>query len=62
MSDRARLEKAIRDAEAELEAAKTLTAVKVAAKRLMRVRAELKELEEVRPPRSDRRRDRSLRS
>ena len=45
MSDSARLEKAVRDAEAELDAAKTLTAVKAAAKKLQRAKAELKELE-----------------
>jgi hypothetical protein len=45
MSDRARLEKALADAEAELDAATTLTAVKAAAKRLQRAKAELKELE-----------------
>jgi hypothetical protein len=45
MSDRARLEKAVRDAEAELDAAKTLTAVKTAAKKLQRAKAELKRLE-----------------
>jgi hypothetical protein len=46
MSDRAHLEKAVADAEAELDAAKTLTAVKAAAKKLQRAEAELKELEE----------------
>jgi hypothetical protein len=46
MSDRARLEKAVADAEAELDAAKTLTAVKAAAKKLQGAEAELKELEE----------------
>jgi hypothetical protein len=45
MTDRARLEKAIRDVERELEAAKTFTAVKAAAKRLQRIRRELGELE-----------------
>jgi hypothetical protein len=50
MTDRARLEKAVRDAEAELDAATTLTAVKAAAKRLQRAKAELKELEEAERP------------
>jgi len=44
-TEKARLEKAVRDAEAELDAAKTFTAVKAAAKRLQRAKAELKELE-----------------
>jgi hypothetical protein len=59
MSDRARLEKAIRDAEAELDAATTLTAVRAAAKRLQRARSELREAEaeEAKPP-ARRRRDR----
>jgi hypothetical protein len=43
--ERARLEKALRDAEAELDAARTLTAVKAAAKKVQRAKAELKELE-----------------
>jgi hypothetical protein len=43
MSDCARLEKAV--AQAELDAAKTLTAVKAAAKKLQRAKAELRELE-----------------
>jgi hypothetical protein len=45
MTTRAQLQKAVADAEAELEAAKTLTAVKAAAKKLQRAKAELKELE-----------------
>jgi ribosomal protein L5 len=56
MSDRARLETAVRDAEAELDAAKTFTAVKEAAKRLQRAKAELKELEGQAPVRSKGRR------
>jgi hypothetical protein len=44
MTDRARLEKAVRDA------ATTLTAVKAAGKRLQRAKAELKELEEAERP------------
>jgi hypothetical protein len=54
MSDRPRLEKAVGEAEAELDAAKTLTAVKAAASKLQRAKAELKELEgkeSVRPKR-----------
>jgi hypothetical protein len=54
MSDRARLEKALADAEAELDTAKTLTAVKAAAKKLQRAKAELKELEAQAPGRSKR--------
>jgi hypothetical protein len=50
MSDRARLEKALADAETELDAATTLTAVKAAAKRLQRAKAELKELEAAERP------------
>jgi hypothetical protein len=46
----AQLEKAIRDAEAELDAATTLTAMKAAAKRLQRAKAELKELEAAERP------------
>jgi hypothetical protein len=45
MTNRARLEKALRDAEGELDAARTFTAVKAAAKRLQRIRQELGELE-----------------
>jgi hypothetical protein len=44
------LQKALRDADAELEAAKTLTAVKAAAKKVMRAKAELKELEAAERP------------
>ena len=40
--DRAYWQKALRKAEAELEAAKTLTAVKAAAKKLQHAKAELK--------------------
>jgi hypothetical protein len=50
MTERARLEKAVRDAEAELDAAKTLTAVKSAAKKLQRAKAELKEFETAERP------------
>jgi hypothetical protein len=53
--------KALREAEGELEGAKTLTAVKAAAKRLMRAKAELRELEaEERPERQPRRSRRPL--
>jgi hypothetical protein len=38
-------QKALRDAEAELDAATTLTSVKTAAKKLQRAKAELKQLE-----------------
>jgi hypothetical protein len=55
MTDRARLEKAVRDAEAELDAATTLTAVKAAAKRLQRAKAELRELEAADPKRAPKR-------
>jgi hypothetical protein len=58
MSDRARLETAVRDAEAELDAAKTLTAVRAAAKRLQRAKAELREAEAESKPPARRRRDR----
>jgi hypothetical protein len=50
ITEHARLEEAIRDAEAELEAAKTLSEVRAAAKRLQRVKAELKEFEEAERP------------
>jgi hypothetical protein len=43
--DRTRLEMAIRDADAEFDAATALTAVKATAKKLQRAEAELKELE-----------------
>jgi hypothetical protein len=43
--DRAYWTKAIREAEQELEAATTLTAVNAAAKKLQRAKAELKALE-----------------
>jgi hypothetical protein len=57
MTTRAQLEKAVADAEAELDAAKTLTAVKAAAKKLQRAKAELRELEAVeRPPKGKARR------
>jgi len=49
--ERARLQKELRDAEAELDAAKTLTAVKAAASKLQRAKAELKELEAAEPKR-----------
>jgi hypothetical protein len=39
--------KALKDAEAELEAARTRTAVNAAAKKLQRAKAELKALEDV---------------
>jgi hypothetical protein len=42
--------KALREAEHELEAATTLTAVKAAAKKLQRAKAELKELERAERP------------
>jgi hypothetical protein len=45
MDNRAYREKALREAEAELEAASKPTEVKTAAKKLQRARAELKELE-----------------
>jgi hypothetical protein len=44
MTERARIEEAIRDAEAELEAATEGTEVDAAAKRLQRAKAELKAL------------------
>jgi hypothetical protein len=50
MTTRAQLEKAVRDAEAELDAATTLTAVKAAAKKLQRAKAELKELKAAERP------------
>jgi hypothetical protein len=46
MTDRARLEKALRKAEGELEAARKPTEVKPAAARLQRAKAELKALEQ----------------
>jgi hypothetical protein len=55
MPTRAELQKAVAEAEAELEAAKTLTAVKAAAKKLQRAKAELKELEDVPTERPKRR-------
>jgi hypothetical protein len=51
MTTRAQLEKAIADAEREVDAAKTLTAVKAGAKKLQRAKAELKELEAAEPKR-----------
>jgi hypothetical protein len=45
MTDRARLQKAVRDAEAELEAATKLSDVRAAASKLQRAKAELKELQ-----------------
>jgi hypothetical protein len=45
--DRGYWRNALREAEAELEAAKTLTAVKAAAKKLQHAKAELKALGEV---------------
>jgi hypothetical protein len=48
--NRAELQKAVQEAEAELDAAKTLTAVKAAAKKLQRAKAELKELEAAERP------------
>jgi hypothetical protein len=50
MSDRALLQKALANAEAELDAATTLTAVKAAAKRLQRAKADLRELEAAERP------------
>jgi len=50
MTDRARLEKALREAEAELEAAKKPSDVRAAAARLQRTKAELKELEAAERP------------
>jgi hypothetical protein len=44
--DRAYWQKELREAEAELDAAKSLTAVKAAAKKLQRAKAELKALED----------------
>jgi hypothetical protein len=43
--DRAHWTKALREAEAELEAAKALSAVNAAAKKVMHAEAELKQLE-----------------
>jgi hypothetical protein len=54
--DRAYWQKALADAEAELEATKALTAAKAAAKRLQRAKAELKEFEAAEPPKRARRR------
>jgi hypothetical protein len=48
--ERARLQKAVADAEQELDAAKTLTAVEAATKKLQRAKAELKELEAAERP------------
>jgi hypothetical protein len=47
MTDRGYWQKELREAEAELEAARKPTEVKAAAKRLQRARAELKVLEDV---------------
>jgi hypothetical protein len=44
----------LRDAEAELESARTRTAINAAAKRVMRAKAELKRLEADRPKRPSR--------
>jgi hypothetical protein len=58
MTARAQIEKALREAEAELEVATTLSAVKAAGKKLQRARAELKEVEaaeeKLRAPRGSR--------
>lgn len=48
--DRAYWQKQLREAEAELDATKTLTAINAAAKRLQRAKAELKELEAAERP------------
>jgi alkylation response protein AidB-like acyl-CoA dehydrogenase len=56
MTTRTDLKKALADAETELEAAKAPTAVKAAAKKLQRAKAELKELEAQAPGRPKRRR------
>jgi prefoldin subunit 5 len=45
MNDRERLTKQLQEAERELDAARTLPALNAAAKKLQRVRAELKALE-----------------
>jgi hypothetical protein len=45
MTTQGRLQKAVADAETELDAATTLTAVKAAATKLQRAKAELRELE-----------------
>jgi hypothetical protein len=52
MTTRAQLQKALREAEAELAAANTLTVVKAAAKKLQRPKAESRELEaeQAKPP------------
>jgi F0F1-type ATP synthase epsilon subunit len=61
MTDRAFWQKQLQEAERELEAARRPTDVKAAAKKLQQARAELKALgaTEAKPPRADRRRDRS---
>jgi hypothetical protein len=57
--NRAYWTKMLREAEAELEAAKTRTEVDAAAKRLLEAKAELRELKDPPAPlRADRRRDR----
>jgi hypothetical protein len=63
MLDREYWTKKLREAEAELEAAKKPSDVKAAASRLQRAKAELKELEaeQLKRPRADRRRDRTPR-
>jgi uncharacterized protein YPO0396 len=53
--DRAHWQKELRKAEAELEAARTLTAVKVAARKLQRAKTELKSLEDAPAERPKRR-------
>jgi hypothetical protein len=58
--DRAYWTKMLREAEDELEAARTRTEVEAAAKKLQKAKAELRELEDHQPAplRADRRRDR----
>jgi hypothetical protein len=59
MDQHERLTKAIEEAERELDAAKTLTALNAAAKKLQRARSDLKALEaEEKPKRSPSRRAR----
>jgi hypothetical protein len=50
MSNRARLEKALAEAEAELEAARKRSDVDAAAKEVMRAKAEVRELEAAERP------------
>jgi hypothetical protein len=63
MQDREYWTKKLREAEAELEAARKPSEVRAAAKKLQRAKAEEREMGAApKPLRSDRRRDRSVRS